>query len=127
MRKPSSQPTSPNAHRPETPPLSAEAEIEARYDGRIPRGALAAARRDAAPVTRLPPAAKRSWRGGGCLRRMAERIADTVAARGVATREDLRRAGFTAEEIELYGEDAVALAAGRLLPGGGEGALDGGC
>ncbi|HYC05528.1 MAG TPA: hypothetical protein VED40_19710 [Azospirillaceae bacterium] len=115
-----------------TTPLSPEAEVEARYDGRIPRGALAAARRtatagDVTKVTRLPPAAKKAWRSGGCVGRMAERIAACVSARGVATREDLRRAGFTAEEIERHGDDAVALAAARLLPEKGGAALDGGC
>ncbi|HYE52109.1 MAG TPA: hypothetical protein VEB20_21110 [Azospirillaceae bacterium] len=108
---------------PEPPCLSPESELEARYDGRIPRAAMAAAQAESgsAPPRRRPRETSRgAVRAAGaardCLSRMARAIAATAEARGRVGREDLLRAGFSAAEIDRHAAAATALAAGRMGP-----------
>ena len=89
--------------------------LHARYDGAIPQRLLAAAEELDRAEARRPRAHCRigriDWKPAGLIERMASKLVDLHERNGAATRMDLNKAGFTWDQIDLYGRQAVDRAA----------------
>lgn len=92
-------------------------ELQASTDGPIPEAAYRVAReKDLAAERRRGRVARtlvriKSYKAAGMVEAMARALVRTRRLRGEATRMDLHRLGFRLEEIERFGNDAVARAA----------------
>lgn len=89
--------------------------LHARFDRAIPPRLLTAARAlDRAEAAHPGPhcrIGRIDWKPAGVIVRMAHKLVDLAARKGVATRMDLKDAGFTWTQIDRYGARAVARAA----------------
>lgn len=82
-------------------------DLEARYDGRIPRDMRRKARNLPAPRVSacVPPRAQRT--ATQTVVAMAEILADAYRRNGCATEADLRAAGFRGRDIKTHGKAAA--------------------
>jgi hypothetical protein len=74
---------------------------------------------DGTPIIGMAEAARRRPDRRSIATRMASAIAQAVDRTGSATEADIKRAGFTAAQIQVHGDEARAQAA-RLRPDAAE-------
>lgn len=88
------------------------ADLEARYDGRIPADLRRAARDqpDDPPSASATVPKRPSRSPADTVNAMAEILADAFRRNGCATEADLRAAGFRGRDIKTHGKAATALA-----------------
>ena len=88
--------------------------LHARFDRAIPPRLLMAAQALDRAEARRPRLHCRigpiDWKPAGIIERMARKLVDLTARKGAATRMDLKAAGFTSEQVDLYGARAIARA-----------------
>lgn len=85
-------------------------ELSLRFDGRIPEalraGAEALDRAEAAAARKPVRLRVKAWKPASIVESMAAQMVRRRRQTGHCTHRDLRLAGFTREEITLYGDKA---------------------
>lgn len=91
--------------------------LSLEHDGKLPKSQLdAAIARDAFEFRRRAPAVRlrvKAWKPDAVIEQMAGALIDDATRWRYVTAKHLRRRGFTDEQIDTYGDQAVALATER--------------